>query len=220
MEPLVYLFLTAFVIGLSGALSPGPVLTATISEVMKRGFWAGPLIVLGHAMLEFLLLLAIVAGLGNFLRIPIVLRTMGTVGGVVLIIMGTQLFLTARHAAAQFYEARAENKAAVHGPIITGILTSLAHPFWILWWVVIGLRLVTDALHQGWLGLGAFYTGHILADLLWYTLVAAAVSSGRRICPPKVYRGMIRVCGVALCLFGLYFLYAAFTDSLLFAAEI
>lgn len=219
MQPLFYLFLTAFVIGLSGALSPGPVLTATISEVMKRGFWAGPLIVLGHALLEFILLLAIVAGLGTFLRIPIVLRTLGTVGGVVLIVMGAQLFLTARHAAAQFYEVRTENRAAVHGPIITGILTSLAHPFWILWWVVIGLRLVTDALHQGWLGLGAFYSGHILADLAWYSVVAAAVSSGRRICPPKVYRATIRVCAVALCLFGLYFLYAAFTDSLLFATE-
>jgi threonine/homoserine/homoserine lactone efflux protein len=37
-------FWSAFAIGLSGARSPGPVLTATISEAMKRGFPAGYLL--------------------------------------------------------------------------------------------------------------------------------------------------------------------------------
>jgi len=207
MGPLFYLFLTAFAIGFSGALSPGPVLTATISEVMKRGFWAGPLIVLGHAILEFLLLLAIVAGLGDFLKLPMVLRVLGTVGGTVLIAMGTHLFLTARRTVDQLQNTRGQPANAVRGPILTGVVTSIAHPFWILWWVVIGLPLVTNALHHGWVGLASFYSGHIMADLVWYTLVSAAVASGRRICPPKVY---------LVCLFGVYFLYAAFSDSLLF----
>ena len=41
----------AFVVALSGAMAPGRVLTITISETLKRGFKAGPLIVLGHAIL-------------------------------------------------------------------------------------------------------------------------------------------------------------------------
>ena len=41
-------------------------LTVTISETLKRGFRAGPLIVLGQALLEMVLLALIWLGLGPF----------------------------------------------------------------------------------------------------------------------------------------------------------
>ena len=64
---LAVIFSTAFVMGFSGAMMPGPLLTVTISETARRGFVAGPLIVLGHAILEFALILALVGGLATFL---------------------------------------------------------------------------------------------------------------------------------------------------------
>jgi hypothetical protein len=52
----------------------------------------------------------------------------------------------------------------------------------------------------------SFYSGHILSDLTWYSLVAAAVASGRKLCPPLVYRAMITLCGLVLVgLGGLFF---------------
>ncbi|MDD4171883.1 MAG: hypothetical protein PHQ94_06555 [Syntrophomonas sp.] len=36
------LFVTAFIVGLSEAMMPGPLLTATIAESMRHGFPAGP----------------------------------------------------------------------------------------------------------------------------------------------------------------------------------
>ncbi len=39
------IFTTAFLIGLSGALLPGPLLTVAISESARQGFWTGPLLV-------------------------------------------------------------------------------------------------------------------------------------------------------------------------------
>lgn len=50
LTSLLTIFVSSFVIGLSGALMPGPLLTATISESSQRGFIAGPLMIIGHAL--------------------------------------------------------------------------------------------------------------------------------------------------------------------------
>ncbi len=57
-------------------------------------------------------------------------------------------------------------------------------------------------------GLVSFYVGHILADLVWFSLVAFAVASGRRIMSPRAYQGLIAVCGVFLLGLGGFFLYS------------
>ena len=43
--PLYLIFFISFLIGLSGALSPGPLLIVTIDETIKKDFKAGPLII-------------------------------------------------------------------------------------------------------------------------------------------------------------------------------
>jgi len=53
---LIGIFFSSMGIGFSGALMPGPMLSVTIAESYKKGFWAGPLIVLGHAIPEFVLM--------------------------------------------------------------------------------------------------------------------------------------------------------------------
>jgi len=83
MLSLLTIFVSAFVVGLSGAIAPGPVLTVTISETLKRGFQAGPLIVLGHAILEIILLALIALGLGPFFEHPTVTLIFLTAGGLV-----------------------------------------------------------------------------------------------------------------------------------------
>ncbi|MCX6997205.1 MAG: LysE family transporter [Kiritimatiellaeota bacterium] len=203
---LLFLFWSAFVIGLSGAMAPGPVLTATISEVLKRGFRAGPLIVLGHALLELALLGAVIAGLSVWITRPAVLGALGVGGGLLLAVLGVHMMATSKKMAWAALNTRAEARAAIRGPVLTGILTSLSTPLWALWWATIGLNYAALALKQGLPGLTAFYSGHILADLAWYSLVALAVASGRRICPPHVYRILFLLCGLALTGLGGYFL--------------
>jgi threonine/homoserine/homoserine lactone efflux protein len=67
MTALFGIFLTSFMIAFSGALMPGPFLTATISESSKRGFYAGPLMILGHGILELALVVALIMGLAPLL---------------------------------------------------------------------------------------------------------------------------------------------------------
>ena len=203
---LLFLFWSAFVIGLSGALTPGPMLTATIAETCKRGFWSGPLIVAGHALLELALLVALIAGLNVWLTRPLVLGWIGIGGGLMLAVLGVWMMATARQAVYDALTARPDPRAAVRGPLLTGILTSVSNPFWTLWWATIGLNYAGIALKRGALGLGVFYTGHILSDFIWYSLVAAAVASGRRVLPPTAYRILFLLCGLTLAGLGGYFL--------------
>jgi threonine/homoserine/homoserine lactone efflux protein len=92
------------------------------------------------------------------------------------------------------------------GPVLLGIVVSLSNPYWSLWWAGIGMTYITKAWLLGIAGLGAFFTGHILADLIWYSAVAGAVTGGRRLMSHRVYRGIIGGCGVFLLWLGLDFI--------------
>ncbi|HNO09100.1 MAG TPA: LysE family transporter, partial [Methanoregulaceae archaeon] len=48
-----------FLIGLTGALAPGPTLVATIKASLKSGWSAGPRVTLGHIVVEILMVLLI-----------------------------------------------------------------------------------------------------------------------------------------------------------------
>ncbi len=192
---------TSFLVALSGALMPGPLLTITVGEATRRGFWAGPLIILGHGLLELTLVLLLLTGLGTILNRPLVLGTMGLVGGLILVWMGLGLLRASRTSQLKF---EATSAKGMH-PVWSGIVMSLANPYWLLWWLTIGLGYVIFAARYGFLGVFLFFTGHILADLAWYTLVSAAVAYGRNFFTDGLYRGFLAGCGCFLFLFSLYF---------------
>jgi threonine/homoserine/homoserine lactone efflux protein len=201
LEKLAAIFISSFIIAMSGAMMPGPVLTVTISESTKRGFLAGPMIVLGHGILEISLLLLLVLGFANFINNPKVLGIAGMAGGIVLFWMSFDMLKGIKQLRLDF----SSGKNAWGGPVIAGILTSLANPYWIIWWATIGLGYVIISMKFGFIGLAVFFTGHILADLLWYSTVSLFVSRGKKYINDKIYRGVIGSCAVILIFFGIYF---------------
>ncbi len=211
------LFVTAFLIGLSGAMMPGPLLTVTIVESARRGLIAGPLIILGHTLLELALILAIIEGLSVFLSNTGVSSAIALVGGTFLLYLG---FTMSRDAIRGTMVMGAVNPdetglsdKGMH-PVIAGVVISLANPYWSIWWATIGLTYLTVSLELGNIGLASFFSGHILADLVWYTLVAAVVAGGRRFISPLVYKYIIIVCGIFLLVLGSYFILVPGTNLL------
>jgi threonine/homoserine/homoserine lactone efflux protein len=192
---------TSFIVALSGALMPGPLLTLTVGEAARRGFWAGPLIIVGHALLELGLVLLILAGVGVWLHRPLVLGLVGVGGAVMMGWMGLGLLRSSRHSHLEFTPQRESGL----NPIVAGVLMSAANPYWLIWWLTIGLGYVMFSMKYGWLGVGLFFIGHILADFAWYTLVSGAVSQGRRFISDRLYQGFLAGCGVFLFGFGGYF---------------
>ena len=82
--------LTSFAVGLSGSLVPGPMLTVTITDSLKKGFKAGPLIVLGHIMAELTLVILIIGGLSWLIGSKTATMFIGIFGGLTLMVIGYQ----------------------------------------------------------------------------------------------------------------------------------
>lgn len=194
-------FGTSFVIALSGALMPGPVLTVTISESSRRGFWAGPLIIVGHGILELGLVILLLLGLGPYLTKDIVFGIIGVSGSLILIWMALGMF---RSIPSLTLRLDPDATAGIH-PVWSGILMSLANPYWIIWWSTIGLGYIIYSMKFGTAGVAAFFAGHISADFAWYSAISLAISKGRSFIRDKVYKGIVAVCASALVVFSFWF---------------
>lgn len=210
MKSKAAIFASAFVIGLSGAMMPGPLLTACIGYAAERGFLAGgPLLVLGHALLELALVVLVLAGIGPLLSRPRVGAAIGFVGGAVLLWMG-QGMTTAALAGLSLAPGEPGGRAALlASPVLAGAVISLANPYWSLWWATIGLKYVALSRESATAGVAAFYCGHQLSDAAWYFLVAGAVALGRKAIPDAAYRWLIGVCGLMLVAFAACFILGA-----------
>ena len=213
------IFITALAVGFSGAAMPGPLMTVTIEESVRRGFIAGPLLMTGHALLEILLVLLLLWGAAELLLAQQVQVVIALAGGAFLIYLGWTMFQDARQGRVSLQLAtdggaitgvQVAERPRMH-PVLTGILVSLANPYWTIWWATIGLAYITTAMALGANGLLAFMSGHLLADFTWYGFVSGAVAGGRRFLNQQLYRGIIAVCGVFLVVLGSYFVYSGLT---------
>ena len=204
LDSLPGLFATSLLVGFSGALMPGPLLAAVIAGAAAGGFWMGPALVLGHGLLEVGAVLAIAGGLGRALARPRVMRAIAVVGGLLLLWMA---FGMVRDGLAQRVVLGGAGATALPAaPVLTGALVSAANPYWLLWWATAGAGYLALSLRHGLAGPAAFFAGHILSDLSWYSAVALAVASGRELLGPAAYNGIVAGAGAFLAVMGVTFL--------------
>ena len=200
----IALFFTSFVIALSGALMPGPLLTMTISESSRRGLLTGPLMILGHGILELAVVVALLSGFAPLLLRDDVFVVVSLVGGAVLI----WLAVTMLRSVPQLSLAVADEAVKQRNLIAAGIILSAFNPYFILWWASIGIGYIVYAAKFGAIGVVCFFLGHILADLGWYTFISFGVVKGKRFMSDRCYRGLISGCAVLLVIFSGYFFYS------------
>lgn len=208
------IFASSFIIGLSGAMMPGPLLAVTIRHASVRGFSAAPLLVLGHAVLEASLVCLLLFGLMEWIRGDMAIIAIALLGSAMLLRMAAGM---AREVGTLRLDAadrggppgRPDGRSGSGGlrPVIDGIVTSASNPYWSLWWATIGLGYLLLSRGQGWRGVLAFFSGHILSDAAWYLFVGAAVSAGRGWFTDRIYRGVVGACAVFLVFFALTFGY-------------
>ena len=208
MKKLIAIFTTSLIVGFSGALMPGPLLTVVISGSARKGFWEGPALVLGHAVAEVLIVAALAVGLSRLLKRNLVAGLIGLLGGAFLLWMGFDIVRSAWWGMVSLEQATGAQAGLQFGPIITGIVVSISNPYWVLWWATVGASYVALSLDRGPLGLGSFYFGHILSDLSWYSLVAVLIARGKALLSQPLYRLILLVCGFFLMALSVYFIYS------------
>ena len=194
-------------VAFSGALVPGPLMTALIARSASRsgsGALAGPLISIGHAVAESAMLAAILLGLGRFARSGAFMAGVTCAGGSMLIIFGALMLLSLKEFKWQDAGTAAPPRS---GLVWEGLLVSVANPYWLIWWVTIGLGLVLSARRAGMAAVAVFFLGHISADFLWNSVVSFAIARNRRFIAEKTYKLLLFACALALTGFGVYFLW-------------
>jgi threonine/homoserine/homoserine lactone efflux protein len=203
---LLLLFGASFLVGLSGAAAPGPLLALSIRESARHGFSAGPSIATGHSALELVVVVLLALGLEPYLQVEGVAATIGLVGGAVLLWMAWSIGHHPQRGAPSLQRREPIPASRPRGPVVGGVVVSLSNPFWFVWWMTVGAALMARSYEWGLVGVGAFYVGHILADYSWYGLVSFIVASGRRWMTPAVYGAVMLACAAFLAAMGVYFL--------------
>lgn len=204
---LTWLLITAFIVGASGALVPGPMLTYTIGASIAKGWSAGFRIAAGHAVLEIALVATLLLGLQSVLASESVKSVIGLAGGMVLLWLGVNILRQSSKNTLHF-DGQNSNIDIGFGqnPVIGGAVVSIANPHFIVWWATIGAAYLAYSIEYGLIGIGVFMVGHLLSDFLWYGTVSILIAKGRDHIKSGVYQFVLIACGLFLIALAVYFI--------------
>ncbi|ACI20491.1 MULTISPECIES: LysE family transporter [Thermodesulfovibrio] len=203
MLELLFIGVSSFIIALSGAMMPGPLFAVTVSETPRRGILTGPILVTGHGVLELVLLFLIISGVGNFLQMKETFIAVAFIGAVFLFFTGLSMFRSIPKLSLN-NNINMQTKGSL---FLSGILLSLANPYWSFWWATIGIGYLVQAMEIGAFGIAIFFLGHIMGDLAWYSSVSFGIYKGKKFLSDSLYKKMVFICSLILIGFSFYFVY-------------
>lgn len=205
----------SFIAALSGAIVPGPVFALVVSESLRVGKLAGPLIVLGHFIIEWIIIFMIFVGLGSILYSRDAVIAVSLIGGVALAFMGLRLIKTALHLRIDKNTGSSKmflNKVrgSLHSLVALGFLSSCSNPHILLWWLATGAPMIVSSLSiAGLPGFLSFLLGHAAADLSWFSLIGYSVHKGGRVLSQRVIRTILLMSAVFLMALAVYLILSA-----------
>lgn len=207
--PIFAAFTFSFVLAIGAVLSPGPVSTAIVSQAPRRGWSVGPLVATGHSLMELVIVVLVVLGLGAGLANGSIQTGIALLGGVLLLWMGGLIVWQIIRGKVHLPHADGQTK-----PLSTlqfvgmGAFATASSPFWYAWWVTVAAGYLIGYLDKanGIILVSAFYLGHISADYAWDTILSAVVGGGRRWMTDGIYRLLLLICGAFFIYLGVTFL--------------
>jgi len=201
-------------VAFSGALVPGPMLTLVISSVAEKGFWTSFFIVVGHSLLELLVVISFFLGVIKHLENPLIVKIIGILGGVFLLYLGVDIIISIFRKKYIIDFKSIVKKRTITGKstvivILKGVLVSLMNPYWYIWWITIGAAFIIKSVEFNIPGISSFYLGHISADFIWYLFIGFLINTGRKFFNQKIYNGILAACSIFLFYLGIRFIIEA-----------
>lgn len=183
-------------------MAPGPVTAAAIA-MGSRNRHAGTLIALGHAIIEFPLMLLIMLGMSKLLESTNTQMVIGLAGGLFLLVMAVKMLTNLKTI------SNPRDKPVRDKPVLAGLILSAGNPYFLLWWATVGLALATTATQLGIWAFALFAIVHWLCDCAWLQALSWASFKGSALLGPRSQSVIILICSLALLAFGLFFIYNA-----------
>ena len=190
--------LSVAVISLSGVMMPGPVFAITVAK-SYRSPWAGPMIAIGHAVIEVPLILLIYFGFARFFENITVQLVLSILGGAMIIWLGTGMFRART-------EVVHQGRDLPYSAITAGIVLSALNPFFLLWWATIGSMLIMKMVDYGAAGLVAFTLVHWSCDLVWLSIVSVLIYKTQKLWGKRFQEWLFIACSLLLVVFGVWFI--------------
>jgi len=182
-------------------MAPGPITAVTLSKGTKSPH-AGAIIALGHGIVEIPLMILILYGFGEILKIPYIKAIIGLLGGLFLLKMGLGLLQGIK-------QAKINSSNDPHSPLMAGIILSLANPYFLIWWATIGSILIFRSITFGLLGFVIFMILHWFCDFFWCYFLSALSFKGGQFFGKRLQKVLFAICGVFLLFFSAKFIFDA-----------
>ena len=201
MSDIIEFAIIVIIISASGVMSPGPLFAANITYGLKQGTKAGIKIAIGHSIVELPLVILLGIGIFSLEIFPEFKTIISILGAITLFVFAfMQIKSTLKK------NKKSETKLK-QGPIITGVLLSALNPFFIIWWLTIGLKLISDAMAiWAFVGILIVFVLHVWMDFVWLGSTAFLISKSKKIISNTNYKIIMLALSVILIYFGITFL--------------
>ncbi|UVS69494.1 LysE family transporter [Nitrososphaera viennensis] len=172
----------------SGVLAPGPLFVANVMYGTRQGALSGIKVAHGHAVVESTVIAVIAAGLFSASAFIADYADIVTIFGGVSII-GFAIVQIISIVAARKKSDQKKKIETRKGPFATGVAFSALNPFFLVWWLTVGLKLISDSAAFGSVtGPALLFGMHVWMDYAWLAATAYLASKGSSVLKSKYYR--------------------------------
>jgi len=186
----------------SGALSPGPLSASAVAVGALLGPLGGFLVALGHMLFELPYVALLVKWAERFNRaLARIEKPLNILVASFIVFFAYGLFRDATAAASGVIQSNSTFTigGGALGALLTGIVLTGFNPYFLAWWITVGLPLVRDAAKRGTQGFTTMYVSHVWMDYAWLVLLAAAGAGLSKIA--GLYAALLAGLGAILLLF-------------------
>ena len=193
------------IISASGVMAPGPLFAANLVYGLKQGTKSGIKMAVGHTIVEFPLVILLGIGVFSLESFPEFRTIISIFGAITLFVFAAiQIKSLFRKNESTYFNLK-------QGPLITGILLSALNPFFIIWWLTIGFKLISDAMMiWAFAGILIVFVLHIWMDFAWLGVVSFLASKSKKIISNNIYKIVMGGLSIMLIYFGITFLLDTF----------